>query len=110
MARIRCTKSADYSRSYNFPTSYDLTGYVAEISVSASEGSETLLAVTGTANLNGSVIVVLDTRVSMILKAADLAELPEGDPWVGLYQVRLISPGAVTTRIDQDNIEVAGGV
>ena len=110
MARIRCTKSADYSRTYNFPATFALTGYRAEISVSATEGSATLLTVTGTATSNASVITVAAPQVSLLLKAADLTTLPTGDPWVGIYQVRLISPGGVTTRIDQDNIEVAGGV
>lgn len=110
MARIRCTKTADYPRSYSFPASVDLTGYTATFSVAASEGSATLLALSGTATANGSIITVTGQSISILLKAADLATLPSGDPWVGLYQVRLTSQTGVTTRIDQDNIEVAGGV
>lgn len=108
MSRIRCTRSADFNRVYRFPM--DVTGYSASLSISQGEDTGSLLTIGESANVNGSRITATGKAVSLLLKAADLAELPPGSPWNGIYQARLTSPGGIVTRFDQDNIEVGGAI
>lgn len=113
---LRVTKSADTEEALVFPSSYDLTDYEGDLQIRASEDAvSALLTVTTTATAEGSVIVFDGESVTLRLKAADLATLPENaddsdEPWVGVYEWVVTDPDGLVSRLCSGSLVAERGV
>lgn len=102
---LRVNKSADLEVTFPFPSSYDFTGYDGELQVRATwAAASALLTVTTTATAEGSVMTFDGSNIILLLKAADLADLPDdatdaSDPWVGVYQWTVTDPDDLTEQL-----------
>lgn len=102
---LRVNKSADTEETFVFPASYDFTGYTGQFQIRATEAAaSSLLSVTETANGNGSVIVFSDNLITLRLKKADLAALPNNatdadEPYEAVYQFVVTDPDSLTSEL-----------
>ena len=102
---LRVNKSADTEETFVFPSSYDFTGYTGQFQIRATEAASTsLLSVTQTANGNGSIIIFDDNTITLRLKKADLATLPNNatdtdDPYEAVYQFVVTDTDSLTSEL-----------
>lgn len=102
---LRVNKSADTEETFVFPSSYDFTGYTGQFQIRATEAASTsLLSVTQTANGNGSIIIFDDNTITLRLKKADLAALPNNatdtdDPYEAVYQFVVTDTDSLTSEL-----------
>lgn len=102
---LRVSKSADVEETLVFPASYDLSDYDGEFQIRETEDAETaLLTVTMSATANGSRIQFIGRNAQLLLKAADLATLPDNasdanDPWIGVFEWVTTDPTGLTSRM-----------
>lgn len=101
---LRLSKSSDIEELLPFPSTYDFTGYTGELQIRETyDAVSALLTVTDTATANGSIIVFDGRYITLRIKAADAALLPDADdpndPWVGVYEWVLTDPTGLTTRL-----------
>lgn len=100
---LRVNKSQDTEGTFPLPSTYDFTGYTGELQIRATEGAASaLLTVTETPNGNGSVITYSGPNIILLIKAADLATLPNAtdtdEPWEGVYQWVNTDPDGLVTQ------------
>ena len=112
---LRVNKSADTEETLAFPASFDFTGYTGELQIRLTEGAASaLLTVTEVATANGSVITFDGSNITLLIKAADLATLPNAtvtdDPWEGVYQWVLTDPDGLTTQLVDGALVAEKGV
>lgn len=113
---LRVNKSADTEETLAFPSSYDFDGYTGKFQIRADEASTTaLLSVTETANANGSKLTFDGASIVLLLKKADLADLPDdatdtSDPWVGVYQWVITDTDGLTTQLVAGSLTAEKGV
>jgi hypothetical protein len=112
---LRVNKSADTEETLAFPASFDFTGYTGELQIRLTEGAASaLLTVTEAATANGSIITFDGSNITLLIKAADLATLPNAtvtdDPWVGVYQWVLTDPDGLTTQLVDGALVAEKGV
>jgi len=107
-------KTETYDVSYIFPVDYSVTGFIARIRISESEGDAILLQVADTPNPNGSYTLCSGNVVRIVITVPDLVLLPNGDPisdpWVGVFEVDLIDTIGYTTRLDHGAFVLEKGV
>jgi hypothetical protein len=103
-ATLRVSKIDDRNESLTLPSGYDVTDWTSVLAVRAEQDSSALLTVTTTATAEGSV-VTLDGRVmGFLLKADDLATLPDdaddaATPWVGWWDWTVTDPEGGQSRL-----------
>lgn len=107
-------KTEDAVWSYSFPPDMDLTGYGCTARIAASEGAMALLSLSGSVTPNGSKATVASQSVVVTITSSDLQALPDGspvsDPWVGVFEVILISNDGVKTRLDHGSFVLSKGI
>lgn len=112
---LRVNKSQDTEETFVLPSTYDFTGYSGELQIRTSAGAASaLLTVTESATGNGSVITFDGSNITLLLKADDLATLPNApdtdDPWEGVYQWVLTDPDALVTQFCAGSLIAEKGV
>lgn len=113
---LRLSKSADVEETLPFPSTYDFTGYTGELMVRATEdAASALLTVTETATANGSVMTFDGANIVLLIKAADVATLPDdsgdaSEPWVGVYEWVLTDTAGLATRLVSGSLIAEKGV
>ena len=112
---LRVNKSQDTEETFALPSTYDFTGYSGELQIRVSEGAASaLLTVTESGTGNDSIITFDGSNIPLLLKAADLATLPDAtdtdDPWVGVYQWVLTDPDGLVTQFCAGSLTAEKGV
>lgn len=102
---LRLSKSADVEETLPLPSDYDVTGYTGQLQIRETEAATTaLLTVTQAENVNGSVMTFDGRYITLLIKAADVAPLPNNaddadDPWLGVYEWVVTDLNGLTTRL-----------
>lgn len=103
---LRVNKSADTDETLVFPVSADLdfTNWTGELEVRESAAASTaLLTITEAPNVNGSGLFLGGRYMTIRIKKADLATLPDADdpnePWVGVYQFVVTDTFGLTSEV-----------
>lgn len=92
---------------YSFPDNgVDLTGYTASMRIAASEGATVLLTVAGTVSTSSVVFYSPPATV----KAAIPDGTPISEPWYGVFETDVTSPGGVVSRIESGSFVAEKGV
>lgn len=112
---LRVNKSADTEETFALASTYDFTGYSGDLQIRATEGAASaLLTVTEVATANGSIITFDGSVITLRLKAADLATLPNAtdtdDPWEGVYQWVNTDPDGLVTQFCAGTLIAEKGV
>lgn len=74
MSTFEAYRKADFQRVYDLGSS--VSGYTPTFTVYSAVGGSSLLAVTTTANGNGSIITLSGTTFTILIKAADINSMP----------------------------------
>lgn len=101
---LRVSKSADSESVGSAPDAVSFTGYTAEFVVRATETSAPLLTVNMTPTLNGSVIVIAGSLITLRLKRLDLQTLPDNagdanEPYLAECELVVIAPTGLRSRV-----------
>lgn len=103
---LRVNKSADTKETFfGFPASYDFTGWTGDFQIRATESaSSALLTVTEVANAAGSVITFDTDTITVLIKKADLATLPNNatdadEPYEAVYQFVATDPDGLVSEV-----------
>lgn len=113
---LRTNKSQDTEEVLPFPSTYDFTGYTGQLQVRASEDAlAALLTITTTPTAAGSVITFEGSNMTLLIKKADLATLPEDatdsdEPWSGVYQWVNTDIDGLTTQLVAGSFTAERGV
>lgn len=84
----------------------NLTGYTASLRVSASEGAAVLLNVAGIVTATTVVFYASPATVQAAIPNAT----PISDPWIGVFEMDVVSPSNVVSRIDSGTFVAEKGV
>ena len=96
-AELRVSKIADTREVLNFGTGYDFVGWSGVFTIRADEDTSALLTVNTTPTAAGSKVEFFGETITLLLKAADLATLPDdgtdtADPWGGVFDWTITDP------------------
>lgn len=112
---LTANRNADYKLSITFPPLYNFSGATIKMQIrnSAGEPGAALVEVTGSPSFYGSVFTFVGNRIDLLIKAADLGDLPDGtpvtEPWVGAYDILVTDAfGVVSYLIGGDFIVLEG--
>lgn len=101
---LRAPRNADLSITFTFPATHNVSTATPQLIVRSSLGSSSALLTVGlTATANGSVWTRATRTLNLLVKAADLAALPEDAdvtaPWIGYCDVRVTDADGLLTKL-----------